>query len=153
MVGLPLVFTAIFHNNIQAVKVSLLVFGMGVFTVLSLTQMIQDIPKDRFDHSRTLRMGEWRVIWEVVILGQFDKVIDITKINMAMGWVMLPIVEGRFKMGGGVSALLENESKHFAYDAVFCAIGVVLILGLAQDALVTLFKKVFCPYSSLGLEQ
>jgi NitT/TauT family transport system permease protein len=151
-VGLPLIFASIFHNP-HKVKIALLVFGMGVFTVLSLTKMFQNIGKDLFDHSRTLRMGEWRVIWEVLVLGTFDQVIDIVRINIAMGWMMLPMVEGRFKFEGGVGAMMEVDAKQFDYPAVFAVIIVILAVGLLQDFIIGMFKKIVCPYANLGLER
>lgn len=151
-VGMPLVFMAMFHNP-HWVKVSLLVFGMGVFTVLSVTGMIKNIPKEAFDHSRTLRMGEWRVFWEVVVLGTFDQVLDIMRINIAMGWMMLPMVEGMYKFEGGVGALMEVNAKQFEMAAVFAVLFAVLIVGLIQDKLISILKNLLCPYSNLGLEK
>jgi len=151
-VGLPLVFMSIFHNPYK-VKVALLVFGMGVFTVLSLVKMIESIPKEQFDHCRTLRYTPWRVVWEVIIFGKFDEVIDILRINIAMGWMMLPMVEGNFRMLGGVGAVMLNEQKHLNLDMVFCALGLILIVGLIQDATIGKFKQLACPYASLGMER
>ena len=151
-VGLPLIFASIFHNP-HKVKIALLVFGMGVFTVLSLVKLFEGVAKDMFDHSRTLRMGEWRVVWEVLVLGTFDQVIDIMRINIAMGWMMLPMVEGRFKFEGGVGAMMEIDSKQFDYPAVFAVIAVILAVGLFQDYIIGLFKRIVCPYSELGLER
>jgi len=131
----------------------LLAIGAGVFTILSCVKMIEEIPKDLFNHSRTLRMSEWRVVWEVVVLGTFDKFIDILRINVAMGWMMLPMVEGRFKEGGGVGALMEIDAKQFDYPAVFCTLIIILILGLFQDWVLVKFKNLICPYSNLGLER
>lgn len=152
MVGLPLIFASMFHEA-HKVKIALLVFGMGVFTVLSLAKLFQSVSKDLFDHARTLRMNEWRVVWEVVVLGTIDQVIDVLRINMAMGWMMLPIIEGRFKFEGGVGAMMEIDAKQFDYPAVFAVIVVILLVGLGQDGLIALFKKIVCPYASLGLER
>lgn len=150
-VGLPLVFLTIFHNP-HKVKVALLVFGMSVFTVMSLVHMMENIPGEQFDHSRTLRMSEFRVVWEVIVLGKFDEIIDIMRINIAMGWMMLPMVEGLFKFEGGIGAVMLNEEKHLNLDAVFCALFVILIVGLAQDAVIGWLKKMVCPYAFLGVE-
>lgn len=151
-VGLPLIFMSLLHEP-HAVKVALLVFGAGVFTVLSLTKMIDGIPKELFDHSRTLRMSEWRVVWEVVILGRFDEVIEIFRINIAMMWMMLPMVEGRFKFEGGVGALMENEAKHLNLDTVFCVLFVVLAIGFFQDYVIAVLKRIICPYAEIGMER
>ena len=151
-VGLPLIFMSILHNH-HDTKVALLVFGMGVFTVLSLTKLFDSIPKDLFDHSRTLRMGEWRVVWEVVVLGTFDSVIDILLINIAMGWMMLPTIEYRFQNEGGIGALMEVQNKHLNLDSVLCALFVILLVGVTQDWLLRIFKNLSCPYASKGMER
>jgi NitT/TauT family transport system permease protein len=151
-VGMPLVFASIFATA-HSVKIALLVFGMGVFTVLSLVKVFENVSKDLYDHSRTLRMNEWRVVWEVVILGTFDQVIDTMRINMAMGWMMLPMIEGRYKFEGGVGALMEINAKQFDYPAVFCTLFVILLVGMGQDWLIGVFRKIVCPYANLGLER
>jgi NitT/TauT family transport system permease protein len=151
-VGLPLVFMSVLQNT-HSTKVALLVFGMGVYTVLSLTKLFDSVPKDLFDHSRTLRMGEWRVVWEVIILGTSAQVIDILRINIAMGWMMLPLVEGRYKSEGGVGALMEIENKHLNLDMVFCAMFLILVVGFLQDYLIGIFKAVAFEWSMLGMER
>lgn len=151
-VGLPLVFMSMLHNP-HRVKVALLVFGAGVFTILSLVQMIEAIPKERFDHSRTLRMSEWRVVWEEVVLGCADQVIDIMRVNGAMLFMMLPMVEGMFKFEGGVGALMEVENKHLNLDMVFGTLLVILAVGFAIDCFLRFVKSVACPQAELGLER
>jgi NitT/TauT family transport system permease protein len=152
MVGLPLVFLSLLHNP-HWVKVALLMFGAGVFTVLSLTRMIESIPKELFDHSRTLRMGEWRVFWEVVVLGQFDQVLDIFRVNAAMIWVLLPMVEGYFRYEGGIGVLMLTESKHLNLDSVFAVMFVVMAVGFLQDWVLGQVRAMICPYADLGVER
>lgn len=152
MVGLPLVFLSLLHNP-HSVKLALLMFGTGVFTVLSMVRMIETIPQELFDHSRTLGMGEWHVVWEVVVLGQFDQVLDIIRGASAMLWLMLPMVEGYFRFEGGVGTLMLTESKHLNLDSVFCIMFVVLLIGFAQDWIIGQFRLAVCPYAELGVER
>jgi NitT/TauT family transport system permease protein len=151
-VGLPLILLSLLHNPSE-VKIALMVFGMSVFTIDSLVKMIEDIPKELFDHSRTLRMNEWRVVWEVVLLGKMDQIIDIFRINIGMGFVLLPFVEGMFKYQGGVGALMIVEEKHLNLDAVFCIMFIILGYGLLQDFIIGVFKKMLCPYAFLEIER
>jgi NitT/TauT family transport system permease protein len=72
LAGFTLVFTLMVGGG-YPLKLSLLVFGMTVFFVTSMASVVAEIPKETFDHARTLRMGEWRVVWEVVVLGTLDK--------------------------------------------------------------------------------
>lgn len=152
MVGLPLVFMSLLHNP-HRVKLAILLFGTGVFAVLSLVRMIDSIPSELFDHSRTLRMGEWRVMWEVVVLGRFDEALDILRVSAAMVYMMLPMVEGYFRFEGGVGVLMLTDSRHLNLDAVFAVMGVVLLIGFAQDWFIGRLRSTVCPYAEMQKER
>ena len=93
MVGLSFVFTVATRSQHQ-LKISMLVFSVSVFFVTGMADVIASIPKEQYDLARTLRMGPWRVVWEVVVLGQADKAFDVLRQNAAIGWMMLTMIEG-----------------------------------------------------------
>jgi NitT/TauT family transport system permease protein len=93
------------------------------------------------------------VVWEVVVLGHFDEVIEILQNNVAMAWMLLPLVEGLFRSEGGLGALISVENKHFNLSAEFAIVFLILFVGLLQDYLIGTFKRIVCPYSDLGLER
>jgi len=152
MVGLTFFFTLLFASG-HHLKVSLLVFGVGVFFVTSMIDVVAQVPKEKFDLARTLRMGEWRVVWEVIVLGRADAAFDAMRQNAAMGWMMLTMVEGISRSEGGVGALLLNQNKHFRLEAVFAIQIAILIIGLFQDYALGLAKKFIFPYADLQLER
>lgn len=152
LVGLTFVFQMMTPNQ-NELKLVLLVFGMTVFFITSMTNVVATIPKERFDHARTLKMKEWQVVWEVVILGKIDMAIEVLRQNFAISWMMLTMVEGIARSDGGVGALLLNQNKHFHLGSVFAIIGCILILGLVIDYLLGVFKNLVCPYSKLSLER
>ena len=152
LTGLTFLFTLIFGGG-HPLKVSLLVFGMSVFFVTSMAAVVEEIPKEKFDYARTLRMSEWRVVWEVVILGTADKAFEVLRQNAAIGWMMLTMVEGISRSEGGVGAMLLNQNKHFHLAEVFAIQGVILVVGMAQDYAIGAAKRLFCPYSMLTLER
>lgn len=152
MVGLTFFFTVIFASG-HRLKVSLLVFGVSVFFVTTMIDVVAQIPKEKFDLARTLRMGEWRVVWEVIVLGRADVAFDAMRQNAAMGWMMLTMVEGISRSEGGVGALLLNQNKHFRLEAVFAIQIAILFLGLIQDYSLGLAKKFLFPYAELQLEK
>src|SRR5437763_17101161 len=131
----------------------MLVFAMTVFFVTSMAAVIVQIPKGTFDHARTLRMSEWRVVWEVVILGTADKAFEVLRQNAAMGWMMLTMVEGISRAEGGVGAMLLNQSKHFRLAEVFAIQIVVLLVGMTQDYAIGLARRLVCPYADLTMEK
>jgi NitT/TauT family transport system permease protein len=152
MVGLTFFFTIIFSSGHQ-LKVSLLVFGVAVFFVTTMIDVVAQIPKEKFDLARTLRMGEWRVVWEVIVLGKADAAFDAMRQNAAMGWMLLTMVEGISRSEGGVGALLLNQNKHFRLEAVFAIQIAILLIGLFQDYALGLAKKFLFPYADLQLEK
>src|SRR5271166_3263597 len=152
MVGLTFFFTLMASTG-HTLKLYLLVFSVSVFFVTGMAEVVASIPKGEFDLARTLRMNEWRVVYEVVILGQADKAFEVLRQNAAMGWMMLTMVEGISRAEGGVGAMLLNQNKHFQLNAVFAIQLTILVLGLAQDYGIGLLRKVFCPYADLTLER
>lgn len=152
MVGLTFFFTLMATTG-HELKLYLLVFSVSVFFLTGMAEVVASIPKERFDLARTLRMGEWRVVYEVVVLGQTDKAFEVLRQNAAMGWMMLTMVEGISRSEGGVGAMLLNQNKHFHLSAVFAIQLTILLLGLVQDYAIGLLRRIFCPYADLTLER
>jgi NitT/TauT family transport system permease protein len=152
LTGLTFLFTLIFGGG-HPLKISLLVFGMTVFFVTSMASVVAAIPKEKFDYARSLRMSEWRVVWEVVVLGTADQAIEVLRQNAAMGWMMLTMVESISRSEGGVGAMLLNQNKHFHLAEVFAIQILILVLGMTQDYGIGVFQRLVCPYSALILER
>lgn len=152
LIGLTVVLTLMLGGG-RPLKLSLLVFGMTVFFVTSMAAVVLEIPRERFDHARTLRMNEWQVVWEVVILGTADKALEVLRQNAAIGWMMLTMVEGIARSEGGVGAMLLNLNKHFLLDKVFAVQITILLLGLLQDYGIGALQRLFFPYAGLVLER
>ncbi len=152
LAGFTLLF-ALLVNQGEPLKTSLLVFSVTVFFVTSMAAVIAAIPKSSFDYARTLRMSEWRVVWEVMILGTADKAFDALRQNAAIGWMMLTMVEGLVRSQGGVGTMLLNQSKAFRIPEIFAIQLVILGVGLMQDYLIGAVRRMVCPYADLTLER
>jgi len=152
MVGWAFVFTLYAANGHQ-LKLWLLVFGMTPFFVTAMAAVVAEIPKGQFDHARTLGFGEWRAVWEVVIRGTLDRALEALRQSAAMGWMMLTMVEGLVRSEGGVGAMMLDGNKHLQLDAVFALIGVVLVVGIAQDFALGRLRRALCPYADLACER
>jgi len=152
LVGLTFFFTLMAKSGHQ-LKLSLLVFSVSVFFVTGMADVIDSIPKEKYDLARTLRMGEWRVVWEVIVLGQVDKAFDVLRQNAAIGWMMLTMVEGIVRSEGGVGTILLDQNHHFRLAAVFAIQMTILLLGLIQDYGIGMTKNMLCPYAALTLER
>lgn len=152
LVGLSFVFTLLTSSG-QDLKVSLLVFGISVFFVTSMVSIIESIPKYEFYHARTLRMSEWQVVWEVIILGRLDLVVEVIRQNFAISWMMLTLVEGIVRAEGGIGVLLLNNNKLLRLADVFAIQLVILLMGIFLDYAIGLVRQLLFPYSKLTLEK
>ena len=133
-------------------KLSLLTLGITVFFVTTMLGVVASIPKERFDHARTLRMTEWQIVWYVIVRGTLDQAIDCIRDNAAMGWSMLTMVEGLVRLEGGVGVMLIDQNRHLRLDAVYAIAICIIAVGLLQDYALSCLKALVCPYASLGLE-
>lgn len=152
LTGLVIFFTLATSDG-HSLKLAILVFSMTVYFVTSMADVVASIPKEKFDYARTLRMGEWRVVWEVVVRGTRDQAFDVMRQNAAIGWMMLTMVEAVVRGEGGIGTLLLNEDKHMKLDSIFAIQLVILAVGLGFDAFIALMKRLACPYAALKLER
>ncbi len=152
LTGLTFLFTVMIGGG-HTLKISLMVFGVSVFFVTAMAAVIKNIPKEQFDHARTLGMSEWRVVYEVVVLGTKDQVYEMLRQSAAIGWMMLAMVEGIVRSEGGLGAMLLNENKHLNLNAVFAIQLLILCIGMGSDCLISFIKSIDCPYAALDLER
>ena len=152
LAGLTFFFTMAASNG-HELKLYLLVYSISVFFITSMADVLDSIPKVQFDLARTLKMGNWRIVWEVIILGQADKVFDVLRQNAAISWMMLTMIEGMSRSDGGIGAVLLNQNKHFHLSSVLAIQILILMVGLGQDYAIGVLKNIFCPYSALTQER
>ncbi len=149
LVGLVFVFTRATNSGFQ-LKMALMCFTIIAFFLTSMVDVVKSIPNSRYEYGRTLRMNEFHILWEVVVLGTLDAAFKVLRQNAAIGWMMLTMVEGISRAEGGIGALMLNQNKHFHLEAVFAIQISVLLIGLLQDYLIGLTNRIVCPYASMA---
>jgi len=152
LAGLTFAFTLAVGGG-HPLKVALLTFGMTVFFVTSMAATVAAIPREKFDHARTLGMSEARGVLEVVVLGTADEALELLRQNAAVGWTMLTMVEGLVRAEGGVGTLLLDQSKHFHLAQVLAIQLAILGVGIFLDYALGVVRRSLCPYADLKRER
>ena len=152
LVGFSFLFVLIASSGHQ-LKLFMIVFGMSVFFVTSMVTVIQAIPKAEFDYARTLRMSEWRVVWEVVVRGTLSTALEIVQQIFAIGFIMLPTVEGLSRAEGGVGKFLLDSNKHFELSDIFAIQIQMFLMGLFLDYCIGFSNKLICSYEFINRER
>lgn len=142
-------YLAILINDARAMQVWVLVVFMSTYLTTSLLSMVSSIPKEEFDHARSLQCNRWEVLWEVVIKGRIDHVIEVIRQNLAIVWMMLVTVESILVAAGGLGFLIKNSDKFMNHGRIIALQIVILVVGLSIDSVLNYLRKTFFRYSKI----
>jgi NitT/TauT family transport system permease protein len=141
-------FTLLTKNGSQ-LKTSLLLFGIVPFFITSLVSIIDQINTQEYDLCKTLRMGPWETLYEVVILGRLDQVLEVMRQNFAISWLMITMVEGLSMSEGGLGVALIKANKYVNLPKVFAILVIIFALGIAFDFVLSTLRRWLFPYCRL----
>jgi len=134
LTGLIFIFTLLTKDG-GALKLSLLVFGIVPFFTTSFLSVIVRTPAQEFELCQTLGYSRWQTLYEVVIVGKADQVLEIVRQNFAIAWMMITMVEGLNMSEGGIGTLLIKYNKYNDLPHVLALQLLVFGLGLCFDHL------------------
>lgn len=146
LAGLGFAFTLLTPNG-HALKVSVLTFLVLVFFVVSMIDVIDQIPSSQYDLAATLKMGPWETLYRVVIRGQLDQAFIVLRQTSAMAFMFIASAEGMSMSGGGIGATLNTISKYHSLSSILALQLIILALGITQDQLIGYARVKVCPWS------
>jgi sulfonate transport system permease protein len=148
LTGLIFIFTLLTKDGGQ-LKLSLLVFGIVPFFITSFLSVIIRIPPQEFELCQTLGYTRWESLYEVIVVGKADQVVEIVRQNFAIAWMMITMVEGLNMSEGGIGALLIKYNKYNDLTHVLALQAVIFAIGLFFDYLLGATRHWLFPYTRL----
>ncbi len=148
LVGLTL-YSAYIINEARNQQVLIMVIFLTTFLTTSLISVISAVPQEEYDHAKTLKCSRWEILWQVIILGRIDYVIDVIRQNLAITWMMLVSIESLVAAGGGLGLLIKNSEKFSNHGRIIALQLVILLIGLLLDLGINFFRKVLFRYSKI----
>jgi NitT/TauT family transport system permease protein len=142
-------YLSIIINDARTLQVWVLVVFMSTFFITSILSVIKGIPEEEFDHARTLGCSRWEMLWEVVIKGRLDYVIESVRQNLAIVWMMLISVESILAAAGGLGFLIKNSDKLGNQGRVIALQIIILSIGMLLDVGLTKLRKFIFRYSKI----
>jgi len=142
-------YLAIMISNARTMQTWVLVVFMSTYLTTSLLSMVSAIPQEEFDHARSLKCNRWEVLWEVVVKGRIDHVIEVIRQNLAIVWMMLVTVESILVAAGGLGFLIKNSDKFMNHGRIIALQIVILAVGLSIDFVLNYLRKTFFRYSKI----
>jgi ABC-type nitrate/sulfonate/bicarbonate transport system permease component len=146
--GLSYYATVLIQDG-RNMQIAILVIFLTTFLTTSLISIIKDIPQEELDHAKTLKCSRWEVLWQVVILGRIDYVIDVIRQNLAITWMMIVTVESILIASGGLGVLIKNSDKFTNHGRVIALQLIILFIGLSLDWFINFIRKAIFRYSKI----
>ncbi len=146
LTGLIFIFTLLTKDGGQ-LKLWLLLFGIVPFLTTSFLSIILQTPAGEFELCQTLGYNPWECLYEVIIIGKADQVFEVVRLNFAIAWMMITMVEGLNMSEGGIGALMIKYNKYNDLPHVLGLQAVILGLGLCFDFLLGVLRHWLFPYT------
>lgn len=146
--GLSFFITMVLHDA-RNMQIWILVIFLTTFLTTSLISVISAIPQEEFDHAKSLKCSRWEILWQVIILGRIDYVIDVIRQNLAITWMMLVTVESIVVASGGLGFLIKNSDKFMNHGRIIALQIIILLIGLFLDWFINYLRKAFFRYSKI----
>jgi len=146
--GLSFYITLVVHEA-RNMQIWIMVIFLTTFLTTSLIAVIRDIPEEEFDHAKTLKCSRLEVLWQVIILGRIDYVIDVIRQNLAITWMMLVTVESIVVASGGLGFLIKNSDKFMNHGRIIALQIIILLIGLLLDWGINFLRKAIFRYSKI----
>jgi ABC-type nitrate/sulfonate/bicarbonate transport system permease component len=141
-------YLAVLVHDARTMQVGVLFIFMSLYFITSLLGVLKDIPEEEIDHARSLKCSRWEVLWEVVIKGRLDYVMDVLRQNLAITWMMLVTVESILVAAGGLGVLIKNSDKFMNHGRIVALQLVILLVGLLLDRVLQVARKSIFKYST-----
>lgn len=142
-------YLAMVVSDARSMQIWVLVIFMSLYFITSLLSIIKNIPQEELDHARSLQCSRWEVLWEVVIKGRLDYVIEVLRQNLAITWMMLVTVESILVAAGGLGVLIKNSDKFMNHGRIVALQIVILFVGLGIDVFLNFLRKTLFRYSKI----
>jgi ABC-type nitrate/sulfonate/bicarbonate transport system permease component len=146
--GISFYITMVIHEA-RNMQIWIMVIFLTTFLTTSLIAVISSIPQEEFDHAKTLKCSRWEVLWQVIILGRIDYVIDVIRQNLAITWMMLVTVESIVVASGGLGFLIKNSDKFMNHGRIIALQIIILLIGLLLDWGINFLRKSIFRYSKI----
>jgi NitT/TauT family transport system permease protein len=118
----------------EAPKIALIVLGTVFYNILMVADVARSVPRQLIDAAATLGASRRRIMARVVWPHSVPGIIDVARINLAAGWLMLVVAE-LLAAQEGLAFRIVRAQRFRAIDTMFALLLVFAVIGLVSDLL------------------
>lgn len=130
----------------ESPKVALIVLGTVFFNILMVADVARNVPRELLEASYTLGANRRTVLRRVVLRHSVPGIIDVARINLAAGWLMLVVAE-LLAAQDGLAFRIVRAQRFRQVDTMFAVLIVFGIIGVVSDVALRRLRDLSSPWA------
>lgn len=130
----------------EAPKIALIVVGTVFYNVLMIADVARAVPQELVNVSYTLGAGRLTILRRVLLPHSWPGIIDVARVNLAAGWLMLVVAE-LLAAEKGLAFRVVRAQRFRDVDTMFALLIVFAAIGLVSDLLLRALRNRTAPWS------
>jgi NitT/TauT family transport system permease protein len=127
-------------------KIALIVVGTVFFNILMIADVVRAVPRELISVSYTLGASRTTVLRRVVLPHSLPGMIDVARINLAAGWLMLVVAE-LIAAPDGLAYRLTRAQRFRQIDRMFALLVVFGLIGVVSDLFLRWLRNRTAPWA------
>ncbi len=129
----------------EAPKIALIVAGTMFFNILMVADVARAVPRELINAAATLGASRRRIILRVVLPHSWPGIVDVARINLAAGWLMLVVAE-LLASDEGLAVRITRATRFLNFDVMFAVLIVFGAIGVMSDLALRGLRRWVAPW-------
>jgi NitT/TauT family transport system permease protein len=142
IVGFTLIFYSLFSIGFE-MKVAMLTTGLTFFLVTSMNEILDSIPRMKYELAEVLNLSNWQTFKVVVFFPTLPLILVVIMQNAAMSWLMITAVETFNATEGGMGRMIQIYSSSNQTEHTYLYLIMIGVIACIQDGIFRAAKYFF----------
>ena len=129
----------------EAPKIALIVVGTVFFNILMVADVARAVPRELIHAAATLGASRRRILLRVVLPHSWPGIVDVARINLAAGWLMLVVAE-LLAADEGLAVRITRATRFLNFDVMFAVLIVFGVIGVLSDVALRGLRRAVAPW-------
>lgn len=129
----------------EAPKIALIVAGTVFFNILMVADVARSVPRELVNAAATLGASRRRIVLRVVLPHSWPGIVDVARINLAAGWLMLVVAE-LLAADEGLAVRITRATRFQNFDVMFAVLIVFGVIGVLSDLALRALRWAVAPW-------
>lgn len=130
----------------EAPKLALILIGTVFYNALMVADVVRAVPSPLINAAYTMGAGRFTVLRRVIVPHSWPGMLDVARINLAAGWLMLVVAE-LLAANEGLAFRIVRAQRFRRIDRMFALLLVFGLIGAASDLFLRWLRNRTSPWA------